>query len=408
MRRLFLALGLLLGGFAAAMAANIPLYSFVDPSNLTAAMNAFIQTLNASVTPQTMATNSAFRNYLDNGAMAIAQRGTGIQTGGTTSGCNASSTYVADRWCVDTNVGSGAGRGQVVTASPAPPVGFAESVKVYRTSGALLQPVCYIQEIPTADSVQLAGQPVVLSAYLQALAGMSGTGTVTGYVITGTGTNEGLGTMTASPAVTPAFTGLATAGSGAFALPTASPAWNRYATGVIAIPTSVTEIAVEFCFTPAATGAGTTDGFAITGAQLEPVGLNDTVASPFEFRPYGIELRKAQRYYYEIDEATGPSVIAVGRAHSTTVAEAYLNFPEIMFKVPTMGYTAGFATETTAAGGTLGACSALATSSTVTSTAAALNGVSVACTATTVPAAGTTIQLFNDGASGKITASADF
>src|ERR1700676_5464117 len=112
-----------------AQAASIPLYTgpagtnpIQFPSDLPD-VNGLINNINSSVTPQSMGALSNFRNFLDNGAMQIAQRGTGAQTGGTTSGC-ALTTYVADRWCVDTNVTSGAGRGQVITATPSPPTGF--------------------------------------------------------------------------------------------------------------------------------------------------------------------------------------------------------------------------------------------------------------------------------------------
>src|SRR5262249_23642689 len=134
------------------------------------------------------------KNYLDNGAAFVTQRGTAEATGSSTAGC-AVTAYVADRWCIDTNVTSGAGFGQVKTSSPTPPLGFQNVINVYRKTGALTQPVCLMQEIESARFTQLQGKPVILSAYIAALAGAPTGMVVTGYLITGTGSNEGLGAL---------------------------------------------------------------------------------------------------------------------------------------------------------------------------------------------------------------------
>jgi len=61
-------------------------------------------------------------------------------------------------------------------------------------------------EIPSNDAGRSSGQNVVFSSYLAALAGLSADNgnVVTMVIITGTGIDEGLGTPTASPAITPA------------------------------------------------------------------------------------------------------------------------------------------------------------------------------------------------------------
>ena len=276
------------------------------------------------------------RNYLLNGDMQVDQMGTGIVTGGTTSITQAA--MAADRWFISTNVTSGAGRGQVTTSVPLPPTGFINSLRVYRTSGALTQQVCAAQEIETARATQLAGRNVVLSGYLTALAGMvaDNGGVVNAYVITGTGSDQGLGTLTASPAITPAWTGIA-GGASPAATWTISTTTTRYATpAVVAIPATATEVGVEICFTPTASGSGTTDGFAMTGVQLEPVlGTNATNPGPsaFEFRNYQTELTDAQRFVARFLEANYPSGSAMNgfcQATGASTNTCSLNLPVTM------------------------------------------------------------------------------
>ncbi len=274
------------------------------------------------------------RNYLDNGAIAVTQRGTGITTCAANAG-QTLTTYSADRWGCSANVGSGAGRSQVVTASPAPPAGFVNSLKLYRNSAALTQPVCAIQEIATARSTYLAGKTVTLSANEQALAGLAAdNGNLTTMsIIYGTGTEDGLGTMTASPAITPAWTGIAFAVNQTVIPITTS--WGRYSvTG--AIPATATEVGVEICFTPTATGAGTTDGFAMTGIQLEVA----PSPSAFEYQPFNVELAAAQRYYTRFAElaATYP-VDGFCQATGATTNSCTLALPQPMRSTPVITIT---------------------------------------------------------------------
>lgn len=345
------------------LAASLPIYG--GPTQSNPAVNAIVQpdlnnlvtAINSAITPQSMAAFGTFRNFLDNGAMAVAQRGTAAATGGTTSGCPLT-TYVADRWCVDTNVTSGTGKGQVVTSTPSPPTGFQNSMTVFRNSAALTQPVCAIQEIPTSDATQLAGQQVVVSYQAQALAGLAADNgnVINATLITGTGSDQGLGTMTASPAITPAWTGIASLGGTAQTITTS---WARYQFSV-AIPTTVTEMGIEICFTPTATGAGATDGFAITGVQLE----QGSGASSFETRPVGIEIAKDQRYYYRYAElAAAYQLNAVCEATGANTNSCTLALPMQMRSIPTITITTAgtfkvniAGTLTTIATPTAGAC----------------------------------------------------
>lgn len=344
------------------------------------------------------------RNFIDNGDMLVDIRGTGIITCGTTTAPE--TAYSADRWTCNANVTSGAGRTQVTTATPAPPPGFIDSLRVYRNSGALTQPVCVWEELPTSKSTALAGQAVIFSSYEQALAGLAAdNGNVINLVVvTGTGAEEGLQTFTASPAITPAWTGIATPLNQAFTITTA---WQRYST-TVQIPTGTTEVAVAECFTPTATGAGVTDGFAFTGAQFEAAIGSQAQPSPYEFLPYPVSLAIANRYFYRLTETAAITPIAPCSAVDTTHTNCLIQFPVPMRIAPTMTYTNGFASPTSTTQATLGPCTTLASAATVASTVANPLNVLVNCTATTIPAAGVASFLYSNGGAGVINAAADF
>lgn len=343
------------------------------------------------------------RNYLDNGSMAIQQRGAASAVScGTTS---ASSAYGADRWTCITNVTSGAGQQQPSTTAALLPAGFANVTKLWRNSGSLAQPVCSIQEISSQRSTALAGKQVSLSAYVEALAGLAADNgnIVNGYVVYGTGNDQGLGTFTASPAITPAWTNVATLG-GANVGVTTLPV--RYNLATVTIPSTATEVGIELCFTPTTTGSGgATDGIAFTGVQLE------VAASPsaFEFQTPAIEFVTAQRYYWQWAEtvsstADSPFMCA---AQSTTVAvcKAVMHQP---FRVaPTTACTAGtLKRQVAGTDTTVSACAAAATTN-------GINGVDNVTITATVASGDTaglagTLMSGNSTGGGLITATADF
>lgn len=344
-----------------------------------------------------------FRNVLDNGAAQVVQRalGTAATTCGTTTG-STSLTYSADRWTCVVNVGSQQGRTQVVTTGPTPPTGFTKSINVWRNSAALTQPVCLMQEVPTSDSTTLAGQVATFSFYGQALAGLAADngGVVNGYIFTGTGSDQGLGTMTASPAVTPAWTNIAATTTKAFTL--SSSTWNRYSVSGL-IPAATTEVGVAICFTPTATGAGATDGFSATGMQLEAA----SAPTPYEFRPASVELTKNQAYFFQIPDPAAtvyiPSVCSVTAANTTV--KCALTLPVTMRTTPTTTVltATSFGIQVTA--GTAGTCSTLA----ATASASTPTSAGVTCTTAGTIALGSATPLIGAAVSNAtISVSADF
>jgi hypothetical protein len=279
------------------------------------------------------------RNLLGNGAFNGTQvNGTTTVTGATTS-APGTSALGADRWVIDTNVASGTGSSVIATATPTPPAGFINELKLYRAAtSSLAQPICAWQAIPNADSVSVAGQTVTLSAYVAALAGLSADNGNTAQlvVITGTGTDQGFnGSWTASPAITPAWTGIATATNTTINVTTT---YTRYSVSV-AIPSTATEIGVGVCFTPTTTAgnSGTTDGIAFTGTQLE----RGNVASLYEFKTRVKEVQENQAFVYAIHDTASLAQV-IGSCSETTansVAACFVAFPETMYKSPTTTIT---------------------------------------------------------------------
>jgi hypothetical protein len=199
-----------------------------------------------------------------------------------------------------------------------------------------------MQAISSGRAAVMRGKQVMFSAYVQPLAGLTSvSGAVTAVLATGTGTDEGMATLTAAPAVTPAFTGLVT---NTLAAQTGSPSWNlgttaawtRIYSAPVLMPNDMNEASISLCFTPVAAGAGATDGFAFTGVQIEAIGVNQVAPSNYQFLIGSLELEEAQRYYYQIAEpAASISVGSSGQGASTTTCILSIPHPVEMRAAPT-------------------------------------------------------------------------
>jgi len=414
LRAFLFSLAAMLAGVPA-LAATIPLLTGPqDPAALQSTLNAVITSINAN-TPG-YGSLPGPKNYLDNGAMFVKQRGTAAVTGASTLGC-AVLSYTADRWCVDTNVTSGVGKGQVITATPSPPPGFQNSVKIWRDSGALTQPVEFMQEIETARATQLQAKPVIASCYVQPLAGYTGTAAISMNLFTGTGADQGLGAlqgavgMTASPAITPAWTGVAAnplaagAGSPSWVIGTTA-AWSRVYSAPFIVPAAATEAAFAIGFTPVGSSSGTTDGMAITGCQLEVADATQTAPSAFDFQLPGGDLARAQRYYWQISDPAATveidSSCFVTAANTTVKCGVYL--PQQMWAAPVTFVTSvAFGIVVTA--GTAGTCTGIA----ATASSNTVNSIGLTCTTGGTIALGSATPLIGAAvASAILNASSDY
>jgi hypothetical protein len=334
MKRFLASLAAVVVTASLALGATIPLFSGPqEVSQLFSYLNTLIQSINAQTTPQYVATFTNYRNVLDNGDMSLNQRGSATVT--CSNSTPTSITYGLDRWGCTTNVTTNAqGRSAVTTSTPTPPTGFTQSNTIWRNSSTAVQPICAMQEIGTVSSTALAGQSVVLSVQEQPLAGLvaDNGGAFNTYIFTGTGTDQGFSSFTAAPAITPAWTGIATTGS--FSFTNAASAWGTYY-GSAVIPAATKEIAVAICFTPTATGAGATDGLAFVAFQLEQ--SSSGLPSSYEHKQPGYEMVNALRYYYNITESatSGTQQSAAGNGATTTTCQIYFPFPMLMRAAPT-------------------------------------------------------------------------
>jgi hypothetical protein len=205
----------------------------------------------------------SFKNRIINGDMAINQRGV---TSGVTSG------YFVDRWAL-----SGCSTSSVLTSSL--PTGFTTGISISATSG---NPIA-IQKIESKNCSDLSGQSVTLSFYAQSIsnattlyASLAYANSADNFGATTTISEQNLGTLTGSW-VKYTYT------------------WNNLPSGAL------NGLAVNILC------AGTsTFTMGITGVQLE----KGSVATSFDYLPYGTELQLCQRYAWKYGGATGDQYLA--------------------------------------------------------------------------------------------------
>jgi len=87
-----------------------------------------------------------------------------------------------------------------------------------------------------------------------------------------------------------------------------------------------------------ALGDSTSNDFYLTGVQLEL----GSVATPFEHRSYGEELRRCLRYYYRHAPVSTYTGYLVTSAYSSTASRGSYILPEIMRALPTFANSGSF------------------------------------------------------------------
>ena len=252
-----------------------------------------------------------FRNVLINGDFKVWQRGTsGVMATGFGTG------YLADRW---TSARAGYAAGGTVSRQTASLDGFQYCARVQRDSGnTSTVSSWYFQTLETVTSIPLVNKPVVYSFYIRAGANFSGT--VTAQLYSGTATDQGSYPNTG-------ITGSVTVIASALSLTTS---WQRvvlYGN----VGASATQLFAGFQHVPSGT-AGAADYYEVTGVQLE----QNYQPTPFEQRPYGVELALCQRYYFKYYGKSGGygRIPSTGSSYGGAAWQGVVNMPTTMRTTP--------------------------------------------------------------------------
>lgn len=241
---------------------------------------------------------AGMRNRIVNGAMLVNQRG----AAGLTTGVGVF-TYTLDRFYV---IAAGA----AVTVSRVSGINYGSNVtSVLQVTGA-------------ASNTSVAIGQRIEAANIQDLAGT--TAAVSFWAFQSTGTTKTVGTTIYAPTATDNWTSQTTIG--AFSTSVPSGVWT-YCTGTIALTAAVqygASLSIDF--------------LALTGGQLLSVGAvqleRGPVATPFEYRPVGIEVELCQRYYAQTNQQYYPTSVGLGG-----IASVLVSLPVNMRTTPTVTNT---------------------------------------------------------------------
>jgi hypothetical protein len=282
------------------------------------------------------------RNLVYNGAMQVAQRSASV-TGITSSGY-----YTADRW--STVIGNQGTWTQTVENDSPTGSGFRKSLKMLCTTADaspasldLLRIDQYLegQDLQRIAKGTSAAQQLTLSFWVKS--------NVTGTYITELIDVDNSRSVSASYAISasatwekkiiafPADTTGALDNDNAASLRVVFSlgAGSDYTSGTLATTWGATTTANRYVG-QTNLAAATDNYWQITGVQLE-VG---PVATPFEFKSFGQELRECQRYYWRL--ITGiTQALATFSAYNTTNAYAVIDFPVTMRTGPTIDQVTG-------------------------------------------------------------------
>ena len=314
----------------------------------------------------------------------------GIQTGANyLSGVSSTPTYFADRFSAVGGASSNITQTLVADATLA---GYNQCLKVSRTSGNTNTAPIYLQHvIESMDSYRAQGQNMVLSFYAKAGANYSG-GALGIQVAYGTGINQSALLLNQT-----GWTGQANVylgATGANSIPALTTSWQRFQIPVGAIPTTATQLGLQWFFTPTGT-AGADDSVSFQDVQFE-IG---TQASPCERLDAQFTIEIAQRFAWIIPEPANGVLVAAGTTLGANSQNFYMATPVQFIKAPTVTLAAG--SFKVAVGAAYAAATTLTAGTTHT-----VNAINV--TAANTAAAGIGALLGGGGGSGWISASADF
>jgi hypothetical protein len=248
------------------------------------------------------ASTFGFKNRIINGQMQIAQRSTSATiTAGSTIAAGYSTVDRFYVYCTGANV----------TAAQVAGSGAIKN-NLQITGAASVTAIGVGQRIEQLNSYDMAGSTATLSVNLSN--SLLTTVTWTAYYAT---TADTFGTL-ASPTRTQIATGTFTVTS----------TLTNYSTQ-ISIPAAATT-GIEVVFT---VGAQTSGTWVIGNVQLE----ESSIATSFDYRPYGTELALCQRYYAKMTANTGTyTAFGSGLFTNATTGNIFLKYPVTMRSSPTI------------------------------------------------------------------------
>ena len=255
-----------------------------------------------------------FRNLIINGAMQINQRGTGTNIATTTS---ANNNWPADRFQIPTRTGGTMtyGSGLGVSDIPFSQAGITNYIRIGRTSGdTSTTNLTVVTNLETMNTQHLAGKTITFSYYYRTGATLAANATsgLFGGILIGTGTDANfLSTFNLIAQATPSYT--------------MNTSWSRVTT-TMTCPSTTNQACIQIWMGVGGT-AGASDYFDITGLQLEL----GSFPTPFERRPYQIEIQLCQRYYYRMTSGSpGQWCGWVMTNAANSGMSGFLNLPVIM------------------------------------------------------------------------------
>ena len=337
---------------ATALTGSVGLTAVQSPTNKTLTV-ANSNTVEATSGPGSTAL--AFRNRLHNGSILINQRALGAQVP------LAANVYLADRWIYNSNQSTrynAVATTAVATGAPGFP-----SYLSYTSQGAFSPAAgdwqCNEQRVEGFNIRDLAwgtanAKTVTLSFWYFS----SITGTHSGAIVNGANSRSYPFTFAVNSASTWEYKSITIPGdtSGAWTVDSSIGLSVRInlGTGSSSLGTAGTWASAQYFGATGAVNISGTNGAVVqmTGFQIEP----GSVATPFEYRDVGDELRRCQRYCFVWNsEGIATGIITTGQVYNagTGSANGVLRFPIPMRSAPSITYssiTDFIATEATGAG----------------------------------------------------------
>jgi hypothetical protein len=272
---------------------------------------------------------SGMRNGLINGSFDVWQRMTSTSLNFTPS-VNVPTYNMADRWFVGQNPTSGSLTVSQVSADTSQ---FLYGIQVGRqASQTATGQVFWGQAIETLNARRFAGQTVTLSFYAKrnTAGGTTSPTSIQAVVYAGQGTDQSTATWMST-----GWTGQSTILNQSV---TISGTMTRYSY-TFTVPSTTRQLVLHFYYIPS--GTASAEWVQMEGAQLE-IGSQVT---PFEQRPFGVELQLCQRYY----EVSNGNTQVVGGATGFGGNTYWSWTPYLVQKRITLG----FSTNTSATGVTV-------------------------------------------------------